>query len=652
MKKFVSLLITIILINISLPATANTLNFGAFEFCVYEKSVSITGFNSVNTKKLIIPSVINNLPVTAVNASADREGGVKNEAVEEIIFPEGVEFIGSLVSDAFPNLSSVTLPKTLKKIGDYAFYGTQLLKVDLPPALEDIGSFAFANTGITSLEIPEHVKSFNGSILYGNEGSGITVDKKNAFFIEEKGVIYNKEKTAVVLYSSNSKTLSLPKSVKEVLPCAFKDNSVLKEITLGESVTKIGESAFSGSKIKKAVIKGKITEIPPHLFYGCASLESVTLPETVAKINEGAFAACPSLASFSAKGDIKYIADSAFDKNTKAVFALSGAGMAPAYFNGFENAKSVLTSAPDGISIPRAAFSDADGGILVERFYGGQNAVGIPSYINNKPVKKIADWAFSGMNFESIKIDAPDIMIGYGAFCGSGVKSLEFADNLHKTKIGERAFEGTALEKIKLADAVCEIGERSFAGIPVAEVVIPAGVKTVGKEAFADCKNLVSVYFEGDAPSIADDAFLGSENVRIYYKKGATGFSNILPGVPKETCPRILRDGSPLALETLPVNIDGTVMLPLKEILSLYGYSVSWNAADGVNGSVTATKGNNTIKLFIGSTYGEHGGNAMHFTAAPRIINGCTRIPSRTIAYILGFKVVWNAAACAVEFNS
>lgn len=57
----------------------------------------------------------------------------------------------------------------------------------------------------------------------------------------------------------------------------------------GFTVTKIGEKAFSSKKIKSVVIPNGISRIDWFAFEGCTSLESVTIPESVTSIGYSAF---------------------------------------------------------------------------------------------------------------------------------------------------------------------------------------------------------------------------------------------------------------------------------------------------------------------------------------------------------------------------
>lgn len=78
-----------------------------------------------------------------------------NDVSGSIVIPEGVETIGT---DAFShsNVSSVSLPSTIKNIQASAFYCAKNLKsVSLPEGLCGIGPCAFKGTGISAIKIPK-----------------------------------------------------------------------------------------------------------------------------------------------------------------------------------------------------------------------------------------------------------------------------------------------------------------------------------------------------------------------------------------------------------------------------------------------------------------------------------------------------------------
>lgn len=59
----------------------------------------------------------------------------------------------------FNSFESVTIPKTVKEIGDYAFYACPTItSITIPVGISEIGSYAFCNSSsLTSITIPEGV---------------------------------------------------------------------------------------------------------------------------------------------------------------------------------------------------------------------------------------------------------------------------------------------------------------------------------------------------------------------------------------------------------------------------------------------------------------------------------------------------------------
>ena len=60
-----------------------------------------------------------------------------------------------------------------------------------------------------------------------------------------------------------------------------------------------------------------------------------------------------------------------------------------------------------------------------------------------------------------------------------------------------------------------EIDEEAFMGMAAEGIIIPDGCTTIGPRAFATCPNLIYVKIPASVTSIADDAFEGSDQVRI-----------------------------------------------------------------------------------------------------------------------------------------
>ena len=69
--------------------------------------------------------------------------------------------------------------------------------------------------------------------------------------------------------------------------------SGVKRITIGDSVTSIGNSAFRGCiSLTSVTIPNSVTTIGNSAFSGCSSLTSVTIPNSVTTIGEYTFRIC------------------------------------------------------------------------------------------------------------------------------------------------------------------------------------------------------------------------------------------------------------------------------------------------------------------------------------------------------------------------
>jgi hypothetical protein len=65
--------------------------------------------------------------------------------------------------------------------------------------------------------------------------------------------------------------------------------------------------------------------------------------------------------------------------------------------------------------------------------------------------------------------------------------------------------------------------------------VIPENVTEIEEWAFQGCTNLFEVYFRGDAPNISGETHAFYYPTTIYYKAGATGWTNPWDGCPTAT---------------------------------------------------------------------------------------------------------------------
>ena len=102
------------------------------------------------------------------------------------------------------------------------------------------------------------------------------------------------------LYIGNEEItdLVIPNSVTTIGEEAFSGFTALTSVTIGNSVKTIGWEAFSGcTGLTSVTIGNSVKTIGMEAFSGCIGLTSVTIPNSVTGIGEQAFSGCTSLTS-------------------------------------------------------------------------------------------------------------------------------------------------------------------------------------------------------------------------------------------------------------------------------------------------------------------------------------------------------------------
>ena len=248
MNQLVKTLI-IVLISVIMLTSINVLSFAeddtelvenGFKYTVNNGEATVIGAeSSAMTFMMFIPATLGGYPVTAIGDNA-------------FYMCDMIQF--------------VSIPSTVKTIGEFAFAGSSLNSISLYDGLETIGRLAFAQTRIEKIDIPDTVTLIDENAFY------------NCQYLEE---------------------VKLSKKLEKVSHYTFQCCPALEKVTFPENsvCAGIGNSAFNQcSSLKGINIPEGVEYIYDFAFNECASLTEIVIPKQVNYIGSSAFASCTSLA--------------------------------------------------------------------------------------------------------------------------------------------------------------------------------------------------------------------------------------------------------------------------------------------------------------------------------------------------------------------
>ena len=210
------------------------------------------------------------------------------------------------------------VPEGVERLWTCSFSGARFTSVVLPESLVIIGISAFSASRLKSVTIPSNVSYIgNGAFAWCEDLTEINVAAENAHYTSEDGILFNKDKTTIVIYPTgkHGSAYTVPDSVTSIGDCAF-FWARLRRVELHENVSSIGEAAFVNSFLESVAIPFGVTVISHSAFSGCSSLTNVSIPETVTTIERNAFALCRELLSVVVPNSVVSMEESALGYNS------------------------------------------------------------------------------------------------------------------------------------------------------------------------------------------------------------------------------------------------------------------------------------------------------------------------------------------------
>ena len=265
---------------------------------------------------------------------------------------------------------------------------------------------------------------------------------------------------------------------------AFRECTVLEEVSIPKSVITIGKQAFYGcSGLTEVTISNSVTSIGERTFYNCTDLISINIPESVTSIGNYAFAGCNKIERINVE-----VNNAVFDSrdNCNAVIA---------------TATNTLVLGCKSTMIPKS--------VTLIGEYAFAYCTGLTSITIPTSVKKIGESAFyECTGLTSITIPNSVTSIGTSAFRGcQGLTEITIPESV--TKIESGVFMSCkGLTEVTIPNTVTLLDNSSFDSCSgLIEVTIGSGVQFINSSVFSGCTRMQKITIGESVRSIGESAF-------------------------------------------------------------------------------------------------------------------------------------------------
>jgi hypothetical protein len=203
-----------------------------------------------------------------------------------ITIPDSVTSIDMQAFISCEKLASITLSNNLTSIVYNVFSGcSSLVSVTIPNSVTNIGDHAFTDcSSLVSIIIPDSVTSIGRQAFIRCVSlTAINVNSENNSYSSNDGVLYNKNKTALIQCpGGKTGAFIIPGSVTSVEESSFYYCNSLTSVTIPDSVASIGKNGFPDCKnLATLTIGSGVTSIGEQAFSGCDSLATITFQGTI-----------------------------------------------------------------------------------------------------------------------------------------------------------------------------------------------------------------------------------------------------------------------------------------------------------------------------------------------------------------------------------
>lgn len=532
--------------SFTLPESVTRIGDYAFAYTVTLQSIQLgqkvteMGRRAFYTSKALAGSI--SIPGT-IRVVAD-SAFYQCDYLTEVTFEEGIEVIGQDAISHCARIERVSMPSTVKELGEGCFsYMSSLLEFRNHMITPIQGRMTFYQTQKykATLYVPaESVDTYEAQKTTWNAFKNYLPLEDNSQ-INPSSYKLEDEGRTLVAWSGSEKDIDMSQDkvlnrVRTIKAFTFLNKEV-ERIVLPEALETIEEGAFQNCEdLAEVVTNERLRSIGSRAFWNDFALRSFTFPQSIESVASDAFGYCTGLSKFVMASPNEYyqVVDDVL---------LSADGTRLVCYAALRGESYTLPASVTKIEKDAAA-----------------GAVGLVTLTLPEGLKEIGESAFQGSS-KLKKVHLPASLESFGAGAFMRCKSLETysiaTGNAHYAVQGNTLYTADLKTLVAYPEAfssvaiipeqVTAIAARAFQrNESLMEVILPAKLKELGDYAFYHCANLrkvvalmpepVSVDYTGESPFGEINLKLATLVVPIgsadKYKKAAmwSDFGTIMEG--------------------------------------------------------------------------------------------------------------------------
>lgn len=468
----------------------------------YNASGVITKYDYSCGNEVSIPESIDGVNIKSI--ANDAFVASDNTKPLQSINMENASYLTTFSFSDFTNLKHATLPRTLVEIPQKAFFNCPLTTINLPGTVEKIGNYAFEGTSLSgSLYLPNSLKAIGMGAFASLKLTGTLTIPDSVTTISSEA-FYNNKFTKLVIGPNSSLTT--------IGNNAFRNNQISNAIALPKSLTTVGYNAFRANSIPKLALNYGLKNIGYEAFESNKITGTINIPVTVEKIDTQAFNSNQIEAViFNKNSALTTLGSYAFAQNK-----ISNVIMIPKNLKAIQEF-TFWSNIISGVTFEEGSQLKSIGKRAFQLNYDSNGAT-ITGSLNIPPsVESVGFMAFKEAlkNIDELNFGENSQLktIYSAAFAASHIKKVTIPKSV--TTMERNMSQGAAFQSAGIKELIFEEGSQLetidnavFSQNSISKVVIPKSVKTINPLAFYRNRISSLTFEEGSQlTTIGNEAF-------------------------------------------------------------------------------------------------------------------------------------------------